>query len=158
MLERLLAQPGRRFHARELASGATHDPQQPDAGGDAGELLDDRARQAYRQRLADLDAELDEAQRFNDGERAVKLGRERDFVLAELRRAIGLGGRPRRAKSVSERARTAVQRRLRDAIERIAKAAPSVGEHLRASVRTGTFCVYEPAPGDSPPRSSSGHV
>jgi hypothetical protein len=60
----------------------------------------------------------------------------------ELSRAVGLSGRARRAKSASERARTAVQRRLRDAIERIEAAAPEVGRHLRDTIKTGTFCVY----------------
>ena len=41
---------------------------------------------------------------------------------AELGRAVGLGGRSRRAGGAAERARSAVQRRIKNAIERI-------GEH-----------------------------
>jgi hypothetical protein len=38
-----------------------------------------------------------------------------------------------------------VTTRIRDAIRRIAQADPELGEHLSRSVRTGTFCVYDPA-------------
>jgi hypothetical protein len=37
-----------------------------------------------------------------------------------------------------------VQRRLRDAVRRIAQQDPELGRHLERSVRTGTFCRYEP--------------
>jgi hypothetical protein len=37
-----------------------------------------------------------------------------------------------------------VQRRVREAIQRIAAGAPALGRHLDRAVRTGTFCVYEP--------------
>jgi hypothetical protein len=43
-----------------------------------------------------------------------------------------------------ERARRAVGTRIRLGIERIEAAHPSLGRHLRHSVRTGTFCAYEP--------------
>ena len=34
--------------------------------------------------------------------------------------------------------------RVRDAIGRIDAELPELGRHLRASVRTGTYCVYAP--------------
>jgi hypothetical protein len=43
-----------------------------------------------------------------------------------------------------ERARTNVQRRLKDAIRRIAEHDASLGRYLHATVRTGTYCVYRP--------------
>ena len=69
---------------------------------------------------------------------------ERDFLVAELSRAYGLGGRARRTGSSTERARTAVTWRIRHAITRIEAAAPGLGKHLRSSVSTGTYCVYSP--------------
>ena len=39
--------------------------------------------------------------------------------------------------------------RIRRAIDRIAETHPDLGRHLRYSVRTGTFCAYEPPPGTS---------
>jgi hypothetical protein len=55
-----------------------------------------------------------------------------------------LGGRARRAASSAERARITAQRRLREAIKRIAELDAEVGELLDRTIRTGTFCAYEP--------------
>src|SRR2546426_820107 len=38
--------------------------------GDAGSVLDSKAKAEYRRRLAELQAEIDEAERFHDPERA----------------------------------------------------------------------------------------
>jgi hypothetical protein len=57
---------------------------------------------------------------------------------------VGLGGRARRAGSAAERARSAVQRRIKNALGRIADADPELGAVLSRSVRTGNFCVYLP--------------
>jgi hypothetical protein len=37
-----------------------------------------------------------------------------------------------------------VTARVKEAIRRIGDADPGLGRHLARSVRTGTFCVYEP--------------
>ena len=55
-----------------------------------------------------------------------------------------LGGRARQLGSPAERARSAVTWRIRNAIRKIASVHPRLGKHLENSVRTGTFCVYEP--------------
>ena len=66
-------------------------------------------------------------------------------LLAELRRAAGLGGRDRAlGTSTTERARKAVTARLRDAIHRIEAVLPDLGAHLDRSVLTGTTCRYAP--------------
>jgi hypothetical protein len=41
--------------------------------------------------------------------------------------------------------RVNVQRRLRDAIERVRAQSPPLGRYLDASIRTGSFCSYSPA-------------
>ncbi|GLZ48335.1 hypothetical protein Acsp06_45200 [Actinomycetospora sp. NBRC 106375] len=132
-LARLVAAPDREFHALDLVGGDR--PPAAELPG-TGDTLDEAARQAYRRRLADLD------ERIEDGDPAAE--RERDHLVAELSRAYGLGGRARPAGSSAERARTAVTWRIRDAITRIEAVAPGLGKHLRASVRTGTYCVYAP--------------
>jgi len=116
--------------------------------GDAGEMLDDRARREYQARLHELRAELDDAERCNDLGHVGRLHAELDAVEAQLRSAFGLGGRSRRAASGHERLRVAVSKRVRLAIDRIAEVCPDLGEHLRKSVRTGTQCVYAPAAGE----------
>ncbi len=108
------------------------------------DVLDERAKREYRQRLADLDAEVAEAEADADVGRREKAVAERDFLVAELTRALGLGGRSRRVGDDVERARSTVTARIRDAIRRIDAASPTLGEHLRRSVRTGTYCSYDP--------------
>ena len=76
--------------------------------------------------------------------RASGTPQEREALLAELSATTGLGGRPRTAGSPAERMRKAVTYRIRHAIARVADAHPELGRHLRASVRTGTWCSYTP--------------
>ncbi len=115
-----------------------------DGFGDAGEVLDDTAKDAYRRRLTELDELIDEAERFNDIERASQLGVERDMLVDQLAQAVGLGGRDRRAVSVSERARVNVTRAIRSAIRRIGELDRDAGHYLDATVVTGAFCVFDP--------------
>ncbi len=65
-------------------------------------------------------------------------------LAEQLASAVGLGGRDRKAASNVERARVNVQRRLKDAIRRIAEHDAALGRYLDATVRTGTYCVYRP--------------
>lgn len=111
------------------------------------ESFDAAARDAYRARLDAIDAELDAAERRGDPVASANLVGERAALVAELRRGLGLGGRPRRDPDATERARINVTRSIRRAVDRIGQVAPRAGLHLAASVRTGTFCRYEPAAG-----------
>ena len=111
---------------------------------DVGEALDAEARAQYRSRLYDLEEEINEAEAHHDPERASRAREEREFLLGELGAAVGLGGRPRRALDPTERARKAVTGRIRDAIGHIELVHPQLGRHLRRSIRTGSFCVYDP--------------
>ena len=91
-----------------------------------------------------LEAEIDEAGRWHDPARAERAALERDALVAELAAATGLGGRPRRLGDQSERARKTVTARIRDVLDRVERAHPALGAHLRASVTTGTWCSYSP--------------
>ncbi|TQN42163.1 hypothetical protein FHU33_1557 [Blastococcus colisei] len=153
-LARLLAEPGREHHVLDLVAAergrgrsAAGADDLPGSGlGDAGELLDARAKEAYRRRLAEIDEDIEEARTTGDDERAARADAERDFLVRELARAFGMGGRARRAGSASERARAGVTRALRQAIARIGAHHPQLGEHLDRTVRTGTYCAYLPDP------------
>jgi tetratricopeptide (TPR) repeat protein len=142
-LAQLLAHPGREFHVLDLVAAETG---QQMALGDAGEILDERAKNAYRRRLAEIDDDIDEARATGDAERAAQADGERDFLVRELARAFGLSGRARRAASASERARAGVTRAVRQAIARISEHHPRLGEHLSRTIRTGTYCAYLPDP------------
>ena len=147
-LGRLLEVPGREIHVLELVRerhGAS-DPVELADQGDAGELLDEAARESYRRRLADLEDQLAEAESFGDAARADRARAEIEFLAGELGRAVGLGGRVRRAGASAERARSAVQRRIRHALERIREHQPALAAFLERSVRTGNYCVFVPVP------------
>jgi Ribonuclease G/E len=115
----------------------------PDAG-DAGELLDERAKQTYRRRLTEIEEDIEEPRTMGDVERAAHADAERECLLRELARAVGLGGRDRRAGSAAERARSAVTRAIRHGLARIREHNPSLAEHLDRTIRTGTYCAYVP--------------
>ncbi len=145
-LARLLASPGRELHVLDLVAAESHSGRRQPALGDAGELLDPRARDAYRRRLAEIDDDIEQAQAMRDRERAAQAETEREFLVRELSRAVGLGGRDRRAGAASERARAGVTRAIRQAIARLAEHHPGLAEHLERTVRTGTYCAYLPDP------------
>ena len=155
-LSRLLADPGRELHVLDLVAAESGSGAQGEldratglsraAIGDAGEMLDPRAKEAYRRRLAEIEEDIDEAHAIGDAERAAAADAEREFLIRELARAFGLGGRDRKAASASERARAGVTRAIRQAMSRIAEHHPKLGEHLNHAIHTGTYCAYLPDP------------
>jgi tetratricopeptide (TPR) repeat protein len=155
-LARLLADPGREFHVLDLVAAESGRVAGTESGraaglsrtgpGDAGEMLDARAKDAYRRRLAEIEDDIDQARALEDAEREAQADAERDFLVRELSRAVGLGGRDRRAASTSERARASVTRAIRQAIARVAEHHPELGQHLDQTIRTGTYCAYVPDP------------
>jgi non-specific serine/threonine protein kinase len=122
----------------------------PIDAGDAGEVIDAEARAAYRRRIGQLRAEIDDAEDSHDSGRAETARTELEQLEAELVAAVGLGGRGRRAANATERARSNVQRRLAEATRRITAVSPVLGSHLERCIRTGIYCRYSPAN----PRSS----
>lgn len=153
-LTRLLADPGREFHAMDLVVGErgaaveSGHPEEDWSWGarDAGPLLDARAKEAYRRRLTEIEEDIDEARALGDTGRAARAETEREWLVKELSRAVGLGGRDRAAVSESERARASVTRAIRHAMARIRALDSTLGEHLDRTVRTGTYCAYLPDP------------
>ena len=151
-LARLLAHPGREFHALDLVAAESVGVARSESSltaelprtalGDAGEMLDARAKSAYRRRLAEIEDDIEQARALGDAEREAQADAERDFLVRELSRAVGLGGRDRQAASASERARVGVTRAIRYALARIGEHHPALGEHLNRSIRTGTYCGY----------------
>jgi len=142
-LAQLLTHPGREFHVLDLVAAETGQRMEL---GDAGEILDERAKTAYRRRLAEIDDDIAQARALRDAGREAQADAERDFLVRELARGVGLGGRDRRAASASERARSGVTRAIRHGIARIGEHHPPLGEHLDRAVRTGTYCAYAPDP------------
>src|SRR5216683_4988865 len=135
-LAHLLRHPGAEFHVLDLAGGIAGQRDDDEAGqseqglprgdedlekagihvttlGDAGEMLDEQAKVAYRRRLSELGEELEEAKEVGNVERAEQAEEEIDALTRELSRAVGLGGRNRRAASASERARQSITKTIK---------------------------------------------
>ena len=152
----LLRQPRHEFHVTELLAAAGDDPRsQPPWSnrteaipasdfGDAGTLLDARAKAEYKHRLDDLRVELEQADRCNDLGRVARAREESAFISEQLAAAMGLSGRDRSAASGAERARVAVTKRIKAALGRIQETHPALGHHLMGAITTGYFCVYVP--------------
>jgi hypothetical protein len=155
----MVREPGREFHVADLAdltgTRRTTAADVPDRKvneeqlaaqhlsitdlGDAGVGLDQQARTAYKRRLEELRDELAEAHRFNDLGRAAKAQSEIDLLMHELRTAYGFGGHARWGATVREKLRQAVTKALHRSLRQIEHAHPTLGRHLRASLRTGTL-------------------
>src|SRR5271156_3523496 len=168
-LAHLLRHPATEFHVLDLAGGIAGQRDEDDAShsahrlpradedlekagihigslGDAGEMLDDQAKAAYRRRLAELHEDLEEAKHVGNIGRAEQSEQEIDALSKELSRAVGLGGRNRKAASASERARQSITKTIKAVLERIAQSDAALGEILSRCIKTGTFCSYEPDP------------
>jgi len=136
ILAQLLETPGRAHRALVLDGG------RPDEG--AGEtLIDEEAAIAYRQHLSRIDDALDKAVARGDLGRRERLSAEREALVAELARATGLSGQPRR-NDAAQKARINVQRRIKHALKGIGEHHPACADHLARAVTTGQRCVYDP--------------
>lgn len=142
-LATLLARPGEEVHVARLYSGGN--AAAPLEGADP--VLDDAAIASYRNRLEELEQEIDKAKADGAAERREKLLSEREELAHELSAALGRGGRKRQLNAVAERARKAVTARIRASLKKIAAAHPELGRHLDESVSTGLYCSYSPVDG-----------
>jgi cytochrome c553 len=152
----LLHDPGREFHVRDLLSRPM-DASTPAAAvvlhGRARRephagipILDAQAKAEYQRRLNELRQELNQAEQFNDPQRKTEVQNELLTVAAHFASAVGLGGKDRKTSSDAERARSAVTKCIKKAIQEIAEAIPSLGYHFAARIKTGYFCSYNPHP------------
>jgi hypothetical protein len=155
-IHRLILHPQEEFHSLSLISEGL-DPEDvlsskgnADGGlnqrwlSDAGEMLDSRAKQDYRQRLADLKEQLEDHIERGNNHGALQVENEIEFLTREISRAVGLGGRDRRAGSAAERARLNVTRAIKTSIQKIIQRDPAFGDALNSAIRTGMFCSYYP--------------
>src|SRR5260370_23274065 len=150
-LAHLLHHPGVEFHVLDLVGGIGSHREEDETGqsvqnlprgpdelekagihvtglGDAGEMLDEQAKAAYRRRLSELREELEEAKELGRVDRAEQAEEEIDALTRELSRAVGLGGRNRRAASASERARQSITKTIKAVVERIGQSDAALGE------------------------------
>lgn len=145
-VERLLERPGVEQHAFDMMAIEERTGADAPVRSPGILVLDDAAKAAYKRRLADIEDDLADARACNDPARAELAERDREYLVAELRRAVGLGGRDRTVSDAGERARGSVTRSIRYALDRLSEYHPELAGHLRQHVRTGLYCSYEPDP------------
>jgi hypothetical protein len=141
----LIANPRQEIQAADLVAGLAVLSGAYRGGAVVQPILDHEAMAEYRSRLKRLDTEIDALESGDDHDRAVRARAERDWLVAELASAAGLGGRPRSFPDQGERARVAAGKAIRRALVRITEADPVIGAHLRQTVHTGVRCSYWPA-------------
>jgi hypothetical protein len=146
-LASLLAAPGRELHVLQFVTSPPARTRAPQglttsvAEGSVDDAPDERARRAYRARLDDLRAELEEAEEFADAGRAERLRAELERLVAEL---AGRFGTRATRRGPAETARKAVTKVIRTQIGKLLELHPPLGRHLSETVRMGTVCVYAP--------------
>jgi AAA ATPase domain len=128
-LARLVAVPDRPISALALVMDSGDDT--PNAGRQ--DVLDRAALADLRTRITYL-----RTQPTLNGEQEAEL----EVLTNELACALGLGGRARIFADAPERARTAVRKAIKRAIEHIAAINPAVGNHFARHVSTGFDCCY----------------
>jgi hypothetical protein len=139
----LLRHPETRVSAVELLD-ATHEAPGIAAGGDGSrpQPADVQCATAYQSRLVDLQLELERARSADDGGRVWVLEQEIKFLSSRLEGAT----REQRADLAAERARLAVTKGIKSALEKIRANNPALERHLTATIRRGYFCCYTPDP------------
>ena len=133
----LLSRPMQEFHCSSLMD-------LPVYAASEEYVMDDKAKKEYRQRIRELQEEIDEAEQMNDSGRSASLRETLDEIIEHLASATDIYGRTRKLGSVTEKTRSAVTWRIRNAIKKIDSAHPALGLHLSNSIKTGTFCSYSP--------------
>jgi hypothetical protein len=138
----LLSHPRREVHVMVLlAVGIGRDLGRPSRGCP---VLDEQAREAYRERYDALRGQRDEARDNNDPVRAERVQGEINALSEQLNGALGLGGRPRRAGDDVDRSRQSVSKAVTRMIEAIAKKHEALGRHLDKAIRMGECFRYDP--------------
>jgi len=132
----LLTSPGVDVPAAQLMW-----PDRPAGPRTAQQVLDGVARRQYRARLDELRRQI-ESRGPAGGEG--KLRSEVEWLAGELQAQTGLGGRARVFADDAERARIAVGKAIRRAVDRVGAADPAIGAELRRGIRTGSACRYQP--------------
>lgn len=146
-LRELLLQPNTAQHALTLTRIIERDTSEGvEVNDQAFDRTDGRALQEYRARMNQLTEALETADRRGDVARSETLQHELDALIEHVAESEGFGGRVARDPVAADRARVNITKHLKRTVERISALDGALGAHLRATVSTGMYCVYEPGP------------
>jgi len=135
-IQKMLSQPRQLFHCAELMGNVVNEKGE--------KLFDAKAKKQYEKKIAELQADIREAEQRNDFSALEKLQDEYDKLIEYLSQSLGLRGKVRESGNPIEKARSAVTWRIRSAIARIESYHPQLGAHLSNAIKTGSFCSYQP--------------
>ena len=138
-LRYLLERVGQQVPALVLVGGAAVQNGIP-AGADAAALAE------YRGRVRELDDEIAEAERCNDLGRAERLRHEKDTLLAEIGKSVGLGGKQPVTGDATELARISALKAIQRVYAKVRPSMPVLVHHLETHVKTGHVLIYRPDP------------
>lgn len=119
--------------------------------GDAGTLTDPETIKAARARQHTLNKDLETTLASGNLDAANRIRSDLAMIKRYLSETVDRRGNPRKANDHREKARINVQRHIKRAIGQIAQKHPTLGAHLKSSVQTGDYCIYDPPLADRVP-------
>ncbi len=136
-LVKLIDSPNTEFHCTELMGTGLTESQ-------GVEVIDNKAKKQYQDRILQLQDDIRDSEDLQDYDKAELLQKEYDDLIEHLSSVLGLRGKVREKGTVFEKARSAVTWRVRNTIQKIEKEHPTLGKHLKSSIKTGVNCAYKP--------------
>ncbi len=136
-IQKMLAAPHYEFHCSDLMGASVVESEEVLA-------FDDKAKKEYKQKLIQIQTDIEEAEAMNDAVRAGHLQQKYDELLDHLSKSTGLGGKTRKMSDQIEKARSALTWRIRAAIKKVKSVHEPLGNHLSNTIKTGIFCSYKP--------------
>ena len=113
---------------------------------DAGGAIDAKTKKDVRKAIKELDDKIEIA--ADSGNHVLRAQSEavREELLDYLGKSLNIHNQPRPVDSPQEQKRKNVLAAITRAIDDIKGTHRALGDHLAASIRTGNFCSYVPAP------------
>jgi len=108
--------------------------------------IDQQTLKECKTKIADLEDELEEAEKNDDIQKVADIKYELDQYKSYLSGSLGVDGKPRKVKTTSERARKKISNAVKRANDKIKKIHPPLWNHLNRSISTGDYIVYNPDP------------
>lgn len=136
-LRKLLLRPDEEFHCSELAGNGAIEEK-------GVEMFDNKAKTAYQKRIIEIQNAIMEAELMGNTHQTEQLHWEYEEVLDHVSKSSGLGHNARLTSGSVDKIRSAVTLRIKSCIKKISKEHAALGKHLSVSVKTGTFCSYQP--------------
>jgi hypothetical protein len=115
-----------------------------DSADDGDEIYDHQGWTKLRERICELDEEIDQAHENSDIAKHESLLVEKESLVENLAKRYAPNGKLRRLGDETEKARKSVQAAIARAIDKIKEEHPTLAAHLLQNICTGSRCSYNP--------------